>query len=402
MSKIRVLQLVNGEYYAGAERVQEMLLRYLDPHQFKPYCVALMNGVFVRQAHSLGLPVQLLPMRHKADITIIRELARFLRREQIDLVHTHTVRTNLVGRIAARIVGIPVVTHVHSHPRYDTDRLWKNLANDTLDRTTRCWTARFLCVSQHLREQFQREGVPSERLRVVPNGIDLEYFRWSPHLALAAEKLRGALGLSSEIRLVSMMALFRPIKGAEIFVAALAQLKNTLKNVHGLLVGAFASPFYQSYIEDHLQRLNMAQYVHCIGFQEDVRPALAASDLIVFPSLACEGMPFSLLEAMALGKPVIASNIGGLSEIVQDGHTGFLVPPRDTRALAQAVQTLLQDPQRMRTMGLNAQRFVQEHHDAKHCVHQIEKNYLEVLELFKARPQVSRSSPRCLPNRLFS
>ena len=379
MSKIRVLQLVNGEYYAGAERVQEMLLRYLDPHQFKPYCVALMNGAFVHRARTLGLPVTLLPMKHKADITVIRKLAQFLERERIDLVHTHTVRTNLVGRIAARIVGIPVVTHVHSHPRYDTDRLWKNLANYTLDRTTRRWTARFLCVSQHLREQFQREGVPSERLRVVPNGIDLEYFRWSPHLAAAAENLRSALGISSETRLVSMVALFRPRKGVEIFLEALAYIIEALPHVHGLLVGPFESPSYQSHVESYCRQLRLDSYIHFIGFQEDTRPAFMTSDVVVLSSHWGEGMPLSLLEAMALGKPVVASDIGGLSEIVQDGYTGLLVPPRDAYALAQALQALLGDPQRMKAMGMRAQRFVQEHHDVKHCVRQIEKNYLEVV-----------------------
>jgi hypothetical protein len=87
MSKIRVLQLVNGEHYAGAERVQEMLLRYLDPHLFEPSCVALINGAFVRKAQALGLPVTLLPMKHRADVRVIRELAHFLRANHIDLVH---------------------------------------------------------------------------------------------------------------------------------------------------------------------------------------------------------------------------------------------------------------------------------------------------------------------------
>lgn len=379
MSKIRVLQLVNGEYYAGAERVQEMLLRYLDPHLFETHCVALINGVFVRRAQALGMPVTLLPMRHKADITVIRELARFLRKEQIAVVHTHTVRTNLVGRIAARMAGIPVVTHVHSHPRYDTDRLWKNLFNDELERATRRWTARFLCVTRYLREQLQREGVPSQRLCVVPNGIDLEHFQYTPQLETAAQGLREALALGPEARLVSMVALFRPLKGVEIFLKALAHVTKALPHVHGLLVGPFASSSYHRHIERCCQQLKLDRHVHFIGFQEDARPALIASDLIALPSLWSEGMPYSLLEAMALGKPVVASNIGGLSEIVQDGHTGLLVPPKDALALAQAVQTLLQDPHRMKTIGLNAQRFVRAHHDAKHCIRQIEKNYLEVL-----------------------
>jgi hypothetical protein len=97
MSRIRVLQLVNGEHYAGAERVQEMLLRYLDPHLFEPSCVALINGAFVRKAQALGLPVTLLPMKHRADVRVIRELAHFLRANHIDLVHAEAdgARTSL-------------------------------------------------------------------------------------------------------------------------------------------------------------------------------------------------------------------------------------------------------------------------------------------------------------------
>jgi glycosyltransferase involved in cell wall biosynthesis len=280
-----------------------------------------------------------------------------------------------------------VVTHVHSHPRYDTDRLWKNLFNDTLDRATRHWTARFLCVSRYLREQLQREGVPSERLRVVSNGIEVERFQYSPPLEAAAQELRDLLALPPQAQLVSMVALFRPRKGVEIFLEALAHVTKALPRVHGLLVGPFESPSYQSHIESYCRQLKLDRYVHFIGFQEDTRPAFVASDLVVLPSpWSSEGMPLSLLEAMALGKPVIASNIGGLSEIVQDGHTGLLVPPRDALALAHALQTLLQDPQRMRAIGLNAQRFVYEHHDAKHCVRQVEKNYLEVLALQSLSP----------------
>lgn len=379
MPKIRVLQLVNGEYYAGAERVQEMLLRSLDPHLFETSCVALINGAFVHRARALGLPVTLLPMEHRADVKVIRELVHFLRAHQIDLVHTHTVRTNVVGRAAARMAGIPVVTHVHSHPRYDTDRLWKNLSNYALDRITRRWTARFLCVSRHLRDSLQREGVPPECLRVVPNGIELEHFQYTPQLEAAAQGLREALALVPEAQLVSMVALLRPLKGVEVFLEALAHVTKALSHVHGLLVGPFESPNYQSRIESYCRQLRLDQHIHCVGFQEDTRPAFLASDLVVLPSYWGEGMPFSVLEAMALGKPVIASRIGGLSEIVQDGYTGLLVPPGDAVALADALQTLLQDPKRMRILGLNAQRFVQEHHDAKRCVRQIEKNYLEVL-----------------------
>ncbi len=383
--KVRILQLVNGEVYAGAERVEEMLLRLLDRRRFRPVCVALMDGAFVRRAHEQKLPVEVVPMRRRWDLTVVARLVRYIREHQIDVVHTHTVRTNLVGRLAARLTGVPVVTHVHSSPLHEWENPLKSRLNWRVERLTRRWTVRFICVSRYLRDQLLSEGVPAERIAVISNGLEPEWFCSSDRSGARQEKGRlcRRLGVSRDARLVAMVAWFRPLKGVETFLEALAQLEGALpdEEVVGLLVGGFASKRYRRRVDEQIYRLGLTGRVFALGFQEaeGVRAILKVCDVAVLPSHRPEGLPISLLEAMALGKPVIATAVGGIPEVVQDEETGLLISPGDGQALTRALLRILKDLKLALRLGPTAREFVWANHQAERMVRQIERVYTDVL-----------------------
>jgi glycosyltransferase involved in cell wall biosynthesis len=385
--KVRVLQLVNGELYAGAERVQEMLLRLLDRRRFRPVCVALMDGAFVRRAHEQKLPVDVVPMWERWDLTVVARLIRYIREHQIDIVHTHTVRTNLVGRLAARLSGVPVITHVHSSPLHEWENPLKSRLNWRVERLTRRWTDRFICVSSYLRDQLLSEGVPAERIAAISNGLEPEWFCCSDHSGARQEKMRlcRRLGVSRDARLVAMVAWFRPLKGVETFLEALAQLKGGAarsdEEVVGLLVGGFASKRYRRRVDEQVCRLGLTKKVYPLGFQgaEGVRGILKVCDVAVLPSHRPEGLPISLVEAMALGKPVIATAVGGIPEVVRDGETGLLISPGDGQALTRALLRILKDPKLALRLGTTAREFVWANHQAERMVRQIERVYTDVL-----------------------
>lgn len=378
--KIKILQLVNGELYGGAERVQEMILKLINQDLFKPYCVSLMEGAFVREARRKGLPIKVIPMRSKLDLGVALRVAKFIEQHEIALVHTHTVRTNLVGRLAARIARVPVVTHVHSLPLYETTNPLKNRFNHLVDRLTRRWSARYICVSSSLRSRLLSEGVPAERVEVIHNGVELDRFCSDPHTDRI--KARSELGLNSRTKLIAMIALFRPLKGTETLIEALARVIPECPDVYCLLVGGFEREAYRGRVMGLSRRLGLEDRVIFLGFRGDVSPILAATDLVVHPSLFGEGLPLAILEALAAGRPVITTPVGGIPEVIRDGETGLLVPPGDRRALAEAIVQLLQEPEQASKLGSNAQSLVKDRYSAEAMVRKIERIYLSLVDYY--------------------
>lgn len=376
----KVLQLVNGELYSGAERIQEMLLRYLDRSHFETRCVALLDGVFVRRAREADLPVEVLPMMSRLDLRVARRLARYLRENHINLIHTHGVRTNLIGRLAARLVDIPVVTHVHGLTLEETEFPLRNRVNALVDRSLSRWSAHYICVSHSLRLRLEAEGIEPERITVVHNGIELDRFQDSCDSRVRArEEVRRELLLPPQAQLITTIALFRPLKGTEFFIQALARVGSQHAAAYGLLVGDFERQGYKEQIVDLARRLKLHEKLFFLGFRNDVSTLLAATDLFVLPSLYGEGLPLVLLEAMATATPIVATAVGGVPEVIRHGESGLLVKPGDVDGLAEAICQLLCDPQRAAQLGAQARRRVRQH-DVQSMVHKIEAIYASLLD----------------------
>ncbi len=376
----KILQLVNGELYAGAERIQEMLLRYLDRSRFEARCVALLDGVFVQRAREAGLPMEVLPMMSRLDLRVAHRLARYLRENHIDLVHTHGVRTNLIGRLAARLVDIPVITHVHSPTLEETEFPLRNRVNALVDRCLSRWSTHYICVSHSLRLRLEAEGIEPERITVVHNGIELDRFQDSCDSPMRArEEVRHELLLPLQARLITTIALFRPRKGTEFFIQALARVGSQHPEAYGVLVGDFERQGYKEQIVDLTRRLMLDGKLFFLGFRDDVSTLLAATDLFVLPSLYGEGLPLVLLEAMATATPIVATAVGGVPEVIRHGESGVLIKPGDVEGLAEAISQLLSDPQGAAQLGEQARRRVRQH-DVQSMVRKIEAIYTKLLE----------------------
>lgn len=380
--KIQVLQLVNGEFYGGAERIQEMILKFIDRDTFQPYCISLMNGTFVKKVQSEEIPIEVVPMRAKIDIRVIFKIAQFAHRNRIALIHTHSIRTNLLGRIVGKIEKVPVVTHVHGSPLHETKNILKRRFNYWIERLINQWSNYHICVSYALKDRLESKKVPKKRIEVIPNGIELNRFRpnhgsHKPNL----DKLpaRKKLGLDSKTPVISMTALFRPIKGAKYLIKAMPHVIKKYPKTSCLLVGEFKRKSYQKKLMNLSKSLNLEGKIHFLGFRSDISGILAASDMVVLPSLLGEGLPTAILEAMAMGKPVIATSVEGITEIIQEGETGFLVPSGDYQKLAQVIIHILENPEMASRIGSKAQTKVRQQYSAKSMVQKIEQVYFKVL-----------------------
>jgi glycosyltransferase involved in cell wall biosynthesis len=322
----RVLHVVNGDLYSGAERVQDLLALGLAGFGYRVGFVCLKKGLFASNRHARKAPLHEVLMHSRFDIGCAKRIASIVRREGYALVHTHTARSALVGRLAASMAGVPMVHHVHSPTARDTENVLRNRMNAWLERCSMAGVACLMPVSSSLEHDLAKRGYVGERVRMVANGVPVVQLP-----ARAAPVPPWTIGT---------MALYRPRKGLEVLLDALALLRDRGTSMRLLAVGPFDTETYRAAIMTQCDALALNPLVEWTGFTDDVTAQFQRMDAFVLPSLYGEGMPMVVLEAMAHGTPVVASAVEGVPEVIVHGRTGLLVPPGDAQALATALQEL--------------------------------------------------------------
>jgi len=323
VDQARVLHVINGEHYSGAERVQDLLAQYLGPCGFDVGFACLKEGKFAALRRAQQAPLVELAMRSRFDLRPAQQLARLAKSEGYSIIHTHTPRAALVGRVAAALAGLPLVHHLHSPTANDSTRGWHNFCNARMERYAVRGAAAIIAVSNSLAEYAVNQNfrVP---IHVVPNGVPSR----GPLPARTAPGGQWTLGT---------VALFRPRKGLEVLLESLALLRSQGAAVRLRAVGEFETAAYRKTIDEQVSKLQIADLVDWVGFSNDVPAELQKLDLFVLPSLFGEGLPMVILEAMAAGVPLVATQVEGVTDAVRDGIDGLVVAPHDPSALAAAI-----------------------------------------------------------------
>ena len=322
------LHLINGEHYSGAERVQDLLAKQLPQFGCEVGFACVKPQRFPNARETKTAPLVEMPMRGRFDFRIVKRLEKLCRDENYDLIHAHTPRTALVGRLAARRAGVPFIYHVHSPAGRDSTRRILNWVNAAAEWAVVRGADQLITVSPSLRDYMIGRGISAERITCVPNGV--------PASTFMAERHPPTAGWT-----IGTVALFRPRKGIEVLLEALAVLRSQNVNVRLRAVGGFETPQYQADVMDLAERLGLTDAIDWIGFTRDVNRELAKINLFVLPSLFGEGLPMVVLEAMAAGLPVIASRVEGVPEAVAHRETGLLVEPGSVSQLARAVEEIV-------------------------------------------------------------
>lgn len=339
---IRVLHVVNGEHYAGAERVQDLLARRLPAAGVSVAFACLKPGQFVRARES-DVPLFEVPMRNRFDLRAVWRLVRIVREGKFDLLHSHSTRTALVAGLASQITGVPLVHHVHSPAARDTTHRIRCSINARVEKWVLGRAAALVAVSASLGRYLRDRGFPADRLFVVPNGVPAK----SPIPARSAAKTDWTLG---------MVALFRPRKGFEVLLHAIKQLRNRGLPVRLRAIGGFETENYRSEILRLVASLGLDEAVQWVGFTKEVDAELAKVDLLVLPSLFGEGLPMVVLEAMAAGVPVVATRVEGVPEAIRHGKDGLIVEPNDPGDLAAALKRIIDGEADWNQIRLSARR----------------------------------------------
>jgi len=326
---VRTLHVINGEDYSGAERVQDLLALRLPEFGYEVGFACVKPDRFAQACEAQSVPLYEAPMRAKFDLRPAWTLARLIRRDQYRLVHTHSPRAALVGSLAARLARVPFVHHVHGQTAVGTVPRWHKWINTVTERASLAGVAAVIAVSDSAARYLKEQGIPEDKIRRVPNGVPSPPqlpFRPEPH---------GTWTLGTA-------AMFRPRKGAEVLLDAVALLRDQGHRVRLRMVGRFQFPWYEKQIRERTSRQNLDALVDWVGFTGDVNVELARMDVFILPSVLAEGLPMAVIEAMAAGVPVIGTRVPGTLDTVRHGEDGLLVEPGDAEALASAVAGLIE------------------------------------------------------------
>ncbi len=316
------------------------------------------EGDMLALARAKGVSTHLLPelgreLAPAADLRSLVRLLGLLWRERPEVVHTHTAKAGAVGRAAALLYnalaglsGRPRAKLFHTFHGHVL-RGYFGPAKSRLFLAVERWLARrstaLITLSEGLRRELVELGVaPEERFRVIPLGLELK-----PFLTATPGQLRAELGLAPGAPLVGLVGRLVPIKAVDQFLEAAGAVAEARPEAHFVVIG---DGELRGALEAQADALGLAGTVHFLGFRFDLERLYPDLDVVALSSRN-EGTPVSLIEAMAAGRPVVATRVGGVPDLVEDGESGLLVPPDDPKALAEAILSLLGSPERRRAMG---------------------------------------------------
>jgi glycosyltransferase involved in cell wall biosynthesis len=361
----RVLQLLATGGSGGAQESYTGLMLGLDRSRYEIRALSLSAGSAVQRLRGLGIPVEVLD--EADDESAVRELAAWLRREEIDLLHAHMYRAEVIGTRAAVVAGTAVIVATVHSSRVRSDEDVRLLASLTPSMD------RLIVPSESIERKVRAEGRDAARFAVVPNGVDLSRFA-APVPPCA---LREEFGIPSSAPLLGVVARLEPEKGHAILLDAMPAILRAVPDTWLAVVGEGSQADALRQRAAGLGRAVDRRIVFT-GRRDDVSALTADLTVAVLPSLR-EAQGISLLEAMARGVPVVASDVGGIPEVVTDGVNGRLVPPGKAWPLAEAVIDLLRSPGLRRLLGEAGYRTVVDRFSIDAQVRHIQDVYDEEL-----------------------
>ncbi|MBI3016360.1 MAG: glycosyltransferase family 4 protein [Candidatus Tectomicrobia bacterium] len=340
------IKILHTESSAGWGGQEKRILRELTGLSAPDFTLSLAcpaRSPLALEAATRNIPVYPLAFRRSVDLRAIFTLRGILSRERFHIVHTHSSLDSWNAGLAARFVRHrPRVVRTRHLGGRVKNKLVYSLLSDCI-----------ITLSEYMRRYLaERKGVDARKIVVIPSGVDPAAFVPDGNLS----EFRKSLGLSSPGPVIGTVSILRGKKGHRILLEAAARLRQEYPGLKVLVVGD--GPGRDNLLRE-AKALELDRTVSFLGFRQDISQILATFDVFVFPSLE-EALGTAVLEAMAAGKAVVASRVGGIPEAVVDQETGLLVPPADSGALAEAVRKLLQDPDLRQRMGEQGRLRVEE------------------------------------------
>jgi L-malate glycosyltransferase len=336
-----ILHINTAKTWRGGEQQMVMLVKGLTARGHNNFVACQPGSVLAEKLTKDDAKVIHLPMRGEWDLFAVVRLAKIIKNHKIQIIHTHTAHAHTLGALAAKVnlackvvVSRRVDFHVHSLIKYKAG----------IDK--------IIAVSEGIKQVLLQDGVPTGNITVVRDGVDLSRFKNIKDTAYLWQEFN----LTNDNLVIGIVAALAPHKHHENFLQAAKIIKDKFPQTKFLLVGEGE---LEKELKELTEKLSLTGNVIFCGFREDVPELISIFDIFVLSSYL-EGLGSSLLEAMALSKPIVATNTGGIPEVVKHGLNGLLVPPRDSGALAKAVINLLEDKGKREEMGMVGREMVED------------------------------------------
>ncbi len=338
--RLHVLEVVGNAIVGGMESYVERLVERLPRDRFEISALCPFESPFTRKLRAAGCRILIAPVTDDPRWSTLQLAATFVAHYGIQVMHAHLSNAHALACLAGALTGVPALATIHGRalPMLDLE-------------IYRMGQTQLSVVCQNAYLHALGLGVREEDVHLIPNGVDCATFQPAPERGT----LQNLLGLAPGTPLVGFVGRLAPEKGPEVFVRMAWLTQRSLPEVHFVLIGDGPQ---RASVEAGVKSAGLADRVHFAGVQHDLPPLYASLDLYVASSHT-EGMPLALLEAMAMGIPAVVSEVGGMTEIVEHGVSGVLVPPREPERLARAVEALMGAPERRTSMGVAARERVQ-------------------------------------------
>ncbi len=365
MRTLSVMQVVSNLDIGGAQEVVRTLADFMARNGCISVVCTFADGPLRAEIERLGIPVEIIPERRHSVIAlplfilellkIRRSLAALVRKYDVDVIQTHLLRSLDFLVLSLQTRTGPAVFWTFHNALFDLRRdhlarhKWllrpKRAVHHLLYRLGSRIASGLIAVSEDVRQSMldTMPGIPPERISVIANRVDASRYRKSNQ----RDAIRSRLGFSDAHHLMTVVAILKTQKGHAVLLKAMAEIAGKHPHLHLLIAG---DGELREELEAQTRGLNLQPQVHFLGTRQDIPDVLAASDSFVLPSL-WEGLPMALIEAMASGLPVVATEVSGSREVMLPNETGLLVPPGDVTLLAQALDFILSNPDRARAMG---------------------------------------------------
>lgn len=361
--KINILHVtaLNSKKYGSIEKWMVHLAKVCKDRKYK-IIFSLRgeptNKSFLNDLNNTGAMIDV-TQRYLSGINHFCHIRNLIKKNRINIIHSHFSPVCHYANLAGYLSGIKGrFWTIHSMSEIDKHPYCRQRLIALKQQISSMLVHKMITVSKAIRDDFIRLGINSEKISVVPLGIDIEKYAFNG----SRERLRRSFGISNDTLLIGTVSRAEPVKGLRYLVEAMPYVLERVPNAKVLLVGGGS---LMQELKSIASNLNITGNIILEGIRDDVSDILSALDIFVLPSLS-EGMPLALLEAMASGKPVVSSNVGGIPEVVEEGVNGYLVAPGDASQLAQAILKFALNPELSSTMSNAGRRKVELEYNLKH------------------------------------
>jgi len=377
--KTKIFYLMAGEplIFGGGKRVFLQLMNHINKSEFRIFSCCAFDNEQENFLSSQGAGIINIDIQHGGIFSSMIKLINLLKTEHYDIIHSQGARADFYARVAVKLSGrnTKVINTIAMLVDGYDSRWMKKIIYCLLDRISEKYADKFIVVSNALKKALiSSHNIPGKKINTIYNGIELQsYGNFNTN---CSRETRKDLGISDNTFLIGAIGRLVWQKGFEYLLLAFPEIISAYPQSRILIVGD--GPLREK-LESLCERLNLKDKIVFTGFMNNIKEILSAIDLLAVPSLL-EGFPMITLEAMAMAKPIIATNIDGINEQITNGENGILVPPKDPKAIANAVIKLIDNKETAKNMGLAARRKVEQNFSVEKMVLETEKVYLSLLK----------------------